>query len=157
MNNPICSTQFDSRDLVEYKEYIDQELLDAWNEWQEENLDNEYETDDIDEALQFMENLSDNGAEYFNDAWHIEIEEQKLISDFIEELDGYSLNFQYGEAIIHEDYFTDYTKDFVNSCGYIGSELPWWIENNIDWDGVAVEVKADYSEVIYQGDSYFIR
>ena len=50
MNNPINLTVFDSRDLVEYKEYLEEELTNDWNDWQEEHLNDEFKADDAEEV-----------------------------------------------------------------------------------------------------------
>ena len=39
----------------------------------------------------------------------------------------------------------------------VGETGPWYINDHIDWEGVAEEIKADYSEVDYDGEAYFIR
>lgn len=36
-------------------------------------------------------------------------------------------------------------------------ELPWYIANHIDWDGVADELKADYTSIDYDGVTYWVR
>lgn len=156
MNNPIDDI-FDSRDLTEYKEYLADELLSSWNDWQEEYLNNEYEADDIDEALAFIDKLADNGFEFFQDSYSTDIEEYKNINTFCAELSDYSSDFEYGEAIIREDYFTQYAEDFCKDCGLVPSDLSSLIEDNLDWDGIAEDLKQDYTSVEYDGDTYYIR
>lgn len=44
----------------------------------------------------------------------------------------------------------------VKHC-YNLSEIPQFIKNNIDWTGIAEDMKQDYSEVEYQGNTYLYR
>jgi hypothetical protein len=41
--------------------------------------------------------------------------------------------------------------------GEIPSNLPFYIENNIDWDGVASDLATDYVTVLYERDEYYMR
>lgn len=66
-------------------------------------------------------------------------------------------DWTYGEALIRESYFTEYCEELCKDIGELPSELPWYIANHIDWDGVAREIQADYSEVDFDGVSYLIR
>jgi len=113
--------------------------------------------DDIDDALTLISNLSDNGSEEFIINYSQEVEDYNNIIEFCDELEACAPDYQYGESVIHEDYFTEYSTDLVKDCGYIPNELPDFIENNIDWDGVAEELKVDYTTVEYEGSTYHIR
>ena len=85
MENPICNTTFDSRDLIEYKEYLEEELVEMYNDYQQNYMVEYYE--------QYNPNLEDEGPEEvdniddvdfdnvgFADKYHNEIQEhQKLL------------------------------------------------------------------------------
>ena len=43
----------------------------------------------------------------------------------------------------------------LKGCGYISDDFPSWIE--IDWEATAENVKQDYSELEYEGETYFYR
>lgn len=59
--------------------------------------------------------------------------------------------------LIHENYFTDYAQQLVEDVGDIPNDLPWYIKSNIDWAGVASEIKNDYSEIIFNNETYYYR
>lgn len=59
--------------------------------------------------------------------------------------EGYG-DFEHGESIISEDYFVEYTKQTIIDCGYISKDMPSFISDNIDWEGVAEDLKVDYME-----------
>ena len=62
-----------------------------------------------------------------------------------------------GEVLVNKDYFTEYSKNLCIEIGDVPFNLPWYIESNIDWDGVACDIKTDYTEVDFDGEVYFIR
>ena len=87
---------------------------------------------------------------------NVEQEELESLKDIINQTDGYR-DFENGEGLIHEDYFTEYCQELCEDAGDLPRELPWYIENHIDWNGVARELKQDYVEVDFDGVSYFMR
>lgn len=122
---------FDSRDLIERLEELEA-LEECAN-------DPEATQEDLDE---WTRDLAD---------------ELTTLRAFAAEAEDYCEDWPYGETFIHEDYFTEYTKELVLDCGYIPASLPDWIENNIDWDGVADELKVDYTEFELDGNTYYAR
>lgn len=85
-----------------------------------------------------------------------EKEELKALKDLEKAANG-SPDWIYGETLINEDYFIEYCEELCKDVGYIPEGLPGFIENHIDWEGVAQEIKQDYIEVDFDGVSYFIR
>ena len=137
----IDNTQdiIDSRDIIERLEELTGEY---------EDLKSEAEDDTNVEVAQAKEELAE---------WEEEnLEELESLQNLQTEAE-ISPDWQYGEALIRESYFTEYCEDLCKDIGDIPSELPWYISNHIDWDGVAEEIKADYMEVNFDGVSYFIR
>lgn len=154
MNNPINSTSFfDSRDLIEYRDFLADEILSDWNEWQEENLNDEFEAEDAEQAIQFAENLKSNGSQDFLVDYSGEISEYKAIQDFCHELD-YG-DFPHGQTIISEHYFTEYCEELLKDCGYLPSDIPSWIE--IDFDKTADNMSEDYIKADFEGTTYLMR
>ena len=66
-------------------------------------------------------------------------------------------DFKHGESLICESYFTEYCEQLCEDIGDIPANLPWYIESNIDWDGVAEDIKQDYMKIDFDGVSYFMR
>jgi len=147
MSNPINNTVFDTRDLIEYKEELEAEILDAYNEFKLE-LDEDFEEvntlediEDLDEETDFLKT--------------VDFDHYTEIKDFFDELENYCDDFTCGASVIHEDYFTDYCEELLKDCGYIPQDFPSWIE--LDFEATAKNMMVDYSEITYQGESYFIR
>ena len=78
-------------------------------------------------------------------------------------------DWQYGETLILDSYFTDYTRNMVEDCGYFPQSEPtgvpghqpidWnaWPYRCIDWERVADEMKVDYTTIMFGGCTYWIR
>ena len=129
----------DSRDIIERIEELESELEDL--ETTVEDVDNEYKT----EAKKEIEDWQESNLD--------ELEALKKLED---EAEG-SPDWEYGEILIRESYFVEYCQELCQDIGEIPKDLPWYIANHIDWEGVAREIKQDYMEVDFNGISYFIR
>ncbi len=75
-------------------------------------------------------------------------EEYAKLLDILEEVGS-------ADYLVHEEYFTDYTKEMLEDSGEIPSKLPWYIE--IDWEATAKNITADYSAIEIDGQTYFYR
>ena len=155
INNPINNSVFDTRDLIDYLETISTDLVDVWNDF----ADEEHQASDIDDIFgtsgyEFADDIKDVFAN-FEEVNEDDIENYKKINAFCSDLEAEASDYRYGEGVIHEEYFTDYTRELLVDCGYIPKDMPSWIE--IDYDATAENVKADYAEVNYDGDTYYIR
>lgn len=134
------------------KEAVDEardELEDAYGvELQEQCQDNldEY-LYEVADAENDLTDAEERLAEEYDEDKHNEI---RAIFD---EVSG----AEHGVQLIEESYFTEYTKELCVDIGDIPSDLPDYIANNIDWDGVAGELKIDYSEIEYDGNTYYYR
>lgn len=149
MRNPINSKVFDSRDLIEYRDEIANDIVNLYNDYMTEIDEDWDELSDI-EDVNFDEDA-------FVEANQDEVDEYRTITEFCEEIDSYCPDFEYGVSIIHEIYFEDYCRELVEDIGDLPRNLPEYIENNIDWSGVAHDLKVDYSEAEYNGDTYYFR
>lgn len=100
----------------------------------------------LEEENQFTKFLDENT---------IEIEEFFHLEELHAELESYG--WEHGIVLIPIRDFPDYAEELVRDCGEIPENLPWYIESNIDWKGVADAVAQDYSMVTYNGEDYYYR
>ena len=59
-------------------------------------------------------------------------------------------------TMIHEDYFENYAMQLAEDLGLL-EEAAAWPACHIDWEAAAESLKMDYTEVDFDGNSYFIR
>jgi len=89
----------DSRDVIARIEYLqaekDQAQEDQGDEWNEQ-----------------LYNDTDEGAEL------------KALLALQEEASA-SLDWRYGEALIHDDYFEDYARELADDCGMVDRNAKW--------------------------------
>jgi ABC-type Zn uptake system ZnuABC Zn-binding protein ZnuA len=62
-----------------------------------------------------------------------------------------------GVTLVDVDDFEDYCEELMEEFGYINKDTPQLIKNNIDYKGIAEDMKYDYTEVTYQGNRYLGR
>ena len=140
----------DTRDLAERREALKQEILDSFLE----NFPHYEEmTNDFEDIL-----FEEEEIQSWKEDWLDEIEEITDIEKLEDEVNDYAGdNFEDGVYLIEQDDFTEYCKELLEDCGDLPSNLPSYIENNIDWEGVAEDLKADYAEVEFRGITYLFR
>jgi hypothetical protein len=91
------------------------------------------------------------------DSWKEEnIEEFESLQELIEDCKDFP-DWDFGIVLIREDHFVDYCKEMIEDCGDLPKDLPDYIKDNIDWDGVADSLRIDYSEVDFDDATYLIR
>lgn len=73
----------------------------------------------------------------------------------LEELESEVSEWRDGNTLIHESEFVDYCKGLCEDCGDVPRNIPHYIE--INWEAAADNIKSDYSEVTYQGETYYVR
>lgn len=62
-----------------------------------------------------------------------------------------------GGGFIAESYFRDYVIDLVADTGGLPKNLPSYLADNIDWHGVAEDLKVDYTEIDMGGNTWLYR
>ena len=141
--NEISNSQdvIDSRDVMERLEELQAERDELLNESEDE----EKTKDEIEEAKKALTEWDEENGE-----------ELEALQKLEEEASG-AADWQYGETLIRESYFTEYCEELCKDIGDIPKDLPWYIADNIDWDGVADAIKADYTEVDFDGVTYYMR
>jgi hypothetical protein len=117
-----------------------------------EPITNDMDIIDSRDIIKRVAEIDDNLAE--DD--YSEIDEFDALSSIIDQISDYGV-FKYGESLIREDYFTEYCRESCEDTGDVPHNLPWYIENHLDWEGVAKELQQDYVEVDFDGVSYFTR
>ncbi len=96
----------------------------------------------------FEEEEIESWKEDFED----ELKEIEEIDDVENELGS---EFKYGVTLVDVDDWEEYVEELLEDIGYISDDFPSWIE--IDWKATAENVKQDYSELEYEGETYFYR
>jgi predicted nucleic acid-binding Zn-ribbon protein len=83
----------------------------------------------------------------------VEDNQEKL--DDLETLEDEVPEWEYGATLIHEDSFEEYCEEELNDLGIIDSKQAWFVV--IDWEATADNMRQDYMEVTYEGDTYLCR
>jgi hypothetical protein len=147
VTSPISNTEdiIDSRDVIARIEYLEPEHGGCCSP---ECEDDHHEDDCPDkcEETHYCTSCSD-GYEH---------EEFTALKALAEEASGYAPDWQYGEALIRDSYFRDYAEQLADDLGLI-SDTARWPATCIDWERAADELKQDYTEVDFDGTSYYIR
>lgn len=103
----------------------------------------------IEELESFIEdNVNENSDDITE--WK---EELRILAELAEEGEQYSPDWSYGSQLIHEDYFEQYMDEIIEDCYELPKDLPFWMTVTYDYEAL----KQDYTEVDFDGETYFIR
>jgi len=87
-------------------------------------------------------------------------EELRILKALTEEASG-SPDWEHGETLVRESYFTDYIKELIHDCYEFPKEFDsgnWpWRHMAVDYEAAAEEAKVDYNEADFDGVTYLIR
>lgn len=132
------------------------------------NIDNTADVIDSRDIIERIEELEgerdahneDGPEEDWATAFFFEAAELATLKALAEQAES-TPDWQYGETLIRESYFTDYIEEMVRDCYELPKEFDsgaWpWNNMKMDWDGAAEEAKVDYMEVDFDGVTYLIR
>jgi len=126
----------DTRDLITVADEI-RTALDDYAEGDELSL----------EALPANENGSPDDTE----------QEARAILAAIDGIEDVGIpDWQYGEALIREDYMEDYARELAEDIGAVNADAAW-PASHIDWKSATEALLQDYIEVDYRGTTYYAR
>ena len=154
-----CDNLIDSRAIIaRIKELTDERelLADAVTEAQQTLDDFNDPTSAIDEDEREDATEQRDNAEQALDDWDDseEGEELKALNALAEQCD-YG-DWEHGETLIADDYFVTYAQELADEIGAIPKGATWPI-TCIDWDQAADELQRDYTQVEFDGNTYWIR
>lgn len=146
----MVSTPIDGRtDIIDSRDVIDRiEELEAY--FGEEITEKETELDPDDADL--IEKLGID----FSDA--DDLRELLQLVALANEASNYTPDWNYGEVLINDDYFTEYAQELAEDLGlYPAENSSSWPLYCIDWDRAAEDLKMDYSQVEFDGHTFWVR
>lgn len=111
-------------------------------------------TEDIIDSRDVIERISDLESEETLD--DVERAELASLKELAEEASGYAADWEYGEALIRDSYFTEHAKVLADGIGAVSADATW-PNNHIDWEAAAEELKQGYTSVTFDGVDYWIR
>lgn len=147
----------DSREVIERLEEMRDErqsLIDDV-EAAEENV-RFHHNGEIDESGDAPEHIELNECRERLENWDADnADDLAALESFAEEGENYAEDWQHGATLIAESYFVEYCKELVSDIGDIPREIPSYIE--IDWDKTADNLRVDYTEIEWDGNTFLVR
>lgn len=170
MSNSISNTDdmIDSREIIEQIENLEGDLQsaydgefedqqEAWDEWL-----NDRDSEPADEPSRpptfgvWIAVQADDVDALMRD----EAKEYLALKDLESQCEGYG-DWRYGAQLIREGYFTEYAEELIDDCYQLPKELTsgdWPYRHiTVDYEAAAEELKSDYMEADFDGNTYLIR
>ncbi len=102
---------------------------------------------DIAERIDYLESLEEDIDE-------IDKVELELLKSLEEE--AATSEWSFGVTLIRESYFEEYAEELASDIGAISSDDTWPL-NHINWEAAANELLIDYSQIDFDGVTYYFR
>jgi hypothetical protein len=108
--------------------------------------------DTMDDGENWPEELSED----------LDSDDQEIVEEFLrlraldEQGEATGGDWQFGETLIREEYFTEYAEGYAEDIGAIDRDARW-PNTHIDWEAAAADLRQDYSEVKYGNETYLTR
>lgn len=113
-----------------------------------DNTQDVIDSRDIIERIEELQSLLDCGEEIDLDL----LEELEVLKELQEQCSSCD-DWQYGETLIHRDYFETYMDDMVADCYETPKDMPYWMTITLDYDAL----EQDYTSVSFNGQEFLIR
>jgi len=114
-------------------------------------------TDEIIDSRDIMKRIDELEEE---DRGQEEQDELDTLISLRDQAQGYG-DWYYGETLIHDDYFVEYTKELIKDCWELPKEFEsgkWpWRHMQMNYEDAAEEAKIDYMELDFDGATYWMR
>lgn len=113
---------------------------------EEDVEDAESALEDAEASLTSAEDAFDSDAEY----------ELAALRKLQDQAEGYC-DWHNGATLIRERHLRDYIQEQIEDTdSECLKALPSYIRDNIDWEGVCNDLESDYTEVDFDGTSYYL-
>ena len=118
------------------------------------NTDDMIDSRDIIARIADLESPYDaeNGLDNISDGERDELLALKTLAEEAENV----CEWEDGETLVHDNYFTKYAEQYAYDIGALNGE-PHWPLNRIDWEAAASDLRQDYSSVDFDGVTFWVR
>jgi len=83
-------------------------------------------------------------------------EELASLVAFRDEMADYMPDWEHGETLISDSYFTEYAQELAEDIGAVSSDASW-PNGYIDWERAARDLRMDYTSAELAGVTYWGR
>lgn len=140
--------------ISKYDDIIDsRDVIARIEELQDEIADLQTPEDTIGRIL--AARLGTDPSEYDEPAQD-ERDELAMLEAVAKEASDYAADWEYGEALIRYSHIKEYAQEMAEDCGML-ENTDTWPARCIDWDQATREFVMDYTEVDFDGVTYYIR
>jgi hypothetical protein len=142
----------DSREVIAKLEALSEERGDLQQAIDDAKESLDEEEGDEKEAMQEDYDAAVDALESWDIDNKAELDALQALND---DAEGYAEDWRHGATLVKENYFPEYCKELLDDIGDLPRDLPDYIV--IDWDATAENLKADYTEVDFDGEAYLVR
>jgi hypothetical protein len=122
-----------------------------------DNNQNIIDSRDIIARIEYLENLKEDAESEDNTLEDYEQEELTKLKELAEQGENNASDWAYGSVLVKDSYFTEFAEDEADQLGLMNESSNSWPFNHIDWIAAAEELQQDYSDIDFDGITYWVR
>ncbi len=162
MSNSISNHQdiIDSRDVIQRFEELTEEHVDLAHRVQEAEANVRHHHDgELDEHGDYPEHAELRECRSALDDWEADnLDELETLRELNRQGEDYAADWRHGETLIRDSYFERYAEELAYDIGAIDGKATYdWPLNCIDWAQAARELQQDYTQIDFDGVTYWVR
>jgi uncharacterized coiled-coil DUF342 family protein len=149
-------TDFDGADIIDVRNVIAR--VEELREELQTAMDENEEGHNFTELASYVEAVrKDQSAAHAHRLWE-EADELRKLEELLSDLCGYGGDEQwegdwYPVTLIKDSYFEEYMDEMLEDIGDLPKNIPAYLKIVVDYD----MLKQDYSEVYFEGNTYYYR
>ncbi len=114
-----------------------------------DGTDERFDSEDVIERIEELENEREE--------WVIgDRDEYAALTEFRDKYESEFSDWKYGVLFIRDDRFEEYAEEYAGDIGAIDPNAGWPLDH-IDWNAAAEDLKEEFTEVEFMGETYWGR
>ena len=148
----------DSRQVIARREELEAEqeaLKEAYEDAKAafNDLDGDATQEERCEAIETLDNANSEWS-----AWRDEyLEEMQTLQKLCDAGESCASDWHHGATLILDEYFPRYAEELASELHGSAVTQADWPFSCIDWDQAAEQLKADFTQIELEGESYWVR
>ena len=110
--------------------------------------------DDIIDSRDIIERIEELEADDERD--EADSDELTTLQEFAKEGEDYAEDWAHGATLIRDSYFETYAEELATDCCEMPSDNSWPMYC-IDWEWAARDLQIDYTQIEFDGVTYWVR
>jgi antirestriction protein len=117
------------------------------------NYDDVIDSRDVIERIAELQLKAEDGDALLDQDERIEL---AALVEFAQQVEQYAEDWLYGATLVRDSYFIEYAEQLAKELDLLPRDAGW-PARHIDWEAAADDLQTDYTDVDFDGVTYWVR